>query len=95
MQYRINRQESLTRDFSSEKDVKPQECFVYFKVLQTNSWRKRSVRIRRRICAVLPYAFFCFFSPLVYTSAEIADATGTVSTTPPVDAMPCASSMAR
>ena len=27
---------------------------MYFKVLQTNSWRKRSVRIRRRICAVLP-----------------------------------------
>ena len=41
-QYRINRQESLTRDFSSEKGVKPQEYFVYFKVLQTNSWRKRS-----------------------------------------------------
>ena len=53
-QYRINRQESLTRDFSSEKGVKPQEYFVYFKVLQTKSWRKRSVRIRRRICAVLP-----------------------------------------
>ena len=30
-QYRINRQESLTRDFSSEKGVKPQEYFVYFK----------------------------------------------------------------
>ena len=52
-QYRTNRQESLTRDFSSEKGVKPQEYFVYFKVLQTNSWRKRSGRIRRRICAVL------------------------------------------
>ena len=31
-QYRTNRQESLTRDFSSEKGVKPQEYFVYFKV---------------------------------------------------------------
>ena len=41
-QYRINRQESLTRDFSSEKGVKPQEYFVYFKVLQTHFWRKRS-----------------------------------------------------
>ena len=40
-QYRINRQESLTRDFSSEKGVKPQEYSVYFKVLQTNFWRKR------------------------------------------------------
>ena len=30
-QYRINRQESLTRDFSSKKGVKPQEYFVYFK----------------------------------------------------------------
>ena len=53
-QYRINRQESLTRDFSSKKGVKPQEYFVYFKVLLTHFWRKRSVRIRRRICAVLP-----------------------------------------
>ena len=53
-QYRINRQESLTRDFSSEKGGKPQEYFVYFKVFRTNFWRKRSVRIRRRICAVLP-----------------------------------------
>ena len=40
-QYRINRQESLTKDFSSEKGVKPQEYSVYFKVLQTNFWRKR------------------------------------------------------
>ena len=54
-QYRANRQDSLTRDFSSEKGVKPQEYFVYFKVLLTHFWRKRSVRIRRRICAVLPY----------------------------------------
>ena len=53
-QYRTNRQESLTRDFSSEKGGKPQEYFVYFKVFLTNFWRKRSVRIRRRICAVLP-----------------------------------------
>ena len=40
-QYHINRQESLTRDFSSEKGVKPQEYSVYFKVLQTHFWRKR------------------------------------------------------
>ena len=53
-QYRTNRQESLTRDFSSEKGAKPQEYFVYFKVLRTNFWRKKSVRIRSRICAVLP-----------------------------------------
>ena len=52
-QYHTNWQESLTRDFASEKGVKPQEYFVYFKVLQTHFWRKRSVRIRRRICAVL------------------------------------------
>ena len=53
-QYRTNRQESLTRDFASEKGGKPQEYFVYFKVFLTHFWRKRSVRIRRRICAVLP-----------------------------------------
>ena len=53
-QYRTNRQGSLPRDFSSEKGGKPQEYFVYFKVLRTNFWRKRSGRIRRRICAVLP-----------------------------------------
>ena len=53
-EYRTNRQESLTRDFSSEKGGKPQEYFVYFKVLLTYFWRKRSGRIRRRICAVLP-----------------------------------------
>jgi len=41
-QYRTNRQESLARDFSSEKGVKPQEYFVYFKVLQTHFWWKRS-----------------------------------------------------
>ena len=41
-QYRINRQESLTRDFLSENGVNPQEYFVYFKVLQTNFRRKRS-----------------------------------------------------
>ena len=40
--------------FCVGKGVKPQEYFVYFKVLQTHFWRKRSVRIRRRICAVLP-----------------------------------------
>ena len=57
-QYRTNRQESLARDFSSEKGGKPQEYFVYFKVLLTHFWRKRSVRIRRCICAVLPL-FFC------------------------------------
>ena len=56
-QYRINRQESLTRDFPSEKGVKPQEYFVYFKVLQTNFWRERSVRIRRRIYAMLPFYY--------------------------------------
>ena len=33
-QYRTNRQESLTRDFSSEKGGKPQEYFVYFKFSQ-------------------------------------------------------------
>ena len=60
-QYRINRQESLTKDFSSEKGVKPQEYSVYFKVLQTNFWRKRSVKIRRRICAVLPKVFLTPF----------------------------------
>ena len=52
-QYHTTRQESLTRDFSSEKGVKPQEYFVYFKVLLTHFWQKRSVRIRRRICVVL------------------------------------------
>jgi len=35
-QYRTNRQESLARDFSSEKGGKPQEYFVYFKVLLTH-----------------------------------------------------------
>jgi|GEM_PF-5502802 len=30
---------------------------MYFKVFQTPFWRKESVRIRRRICAVLP--LFC------------------------------------
>ena len=55
-QYRTNRQESLTRDFSSEKGGKPQEYFVYFKVFLTHFWRKESVKIRRRICVVLPSA---------------------------------------
>ena len=56
-QYRTNRQESLTKEFASEKGGKPQEYFMYFKVFRTPFWRKKSVRIRRRICAVLP--LFC------------------------------------
>ena len=31
---------------------------MYFKVFQTNFWRKRTVRIRRRNCAVLPKIYF-------------------------------------
>ena len=57
-QYRTNRREILAREFSSEKGGKPQEYFVYFKVFLTHFWRKRSVRIRRRICAVLPYILY-------------------------------------
>ena len=55
-QYRTIRQESLTREFASEKGGKPPEYFVYFKVFLTPFWRKESVRIRRRNYAVLPKA---------------------------------------
>jgi hypothetical protein len=55
-QHQTNRQESLAREFSSEKGGKPQEYFVYFKVFLTHFWRKESVKIRRRICVVLPSA---------------------------------------